>query len=436
MDKTYLYKARHHIVFLFALIFGSVLIYFLNQIDLKKMGQSTVKIEKTQGILERPKSRPLTPQERQWATVAWRYFEKNYQQTSGLVNSVDGFTSTTLWDTGNYLVGLISAYELKIIDEKVFHQRLTRLLQTLKTLPLYDGKLPNKVYNTQTVQMTDYNNHLVKGGIGWSVIDIGRILSPLSYVLWHYPTHTAMVTEVLQRWDFHALQKGGELYGVIQRDGKPLLLQEGRLGYEQYAAKVFTLFGVDALKSMRYNRFLDFVNIYGVEVPYDIRDSNLLKANNYVLMEPYMLDGLEFGWDSISKEFSYRLYRVQKARYEDTGILTAVTEDHIDSAPYFIYNSIYVNGQAWVAVDEKGELYPNKKLLSTKASFGMYALYRTDYTQSLMKRIASLQGKDGWYAGYYEKDGKVNSALTCNTNAVILDALRFIEKGPLLRLGE
>ncbi len=436
MNKNYLYKARHHLIFLLALIVGSVLIYFLNKLDLKKMGYSSVPIVQSHTPLDRVAPRPLTSEEKQWATVAWHYFEHNYNPDTGLVNAVDNFPSTTLWDTGNYMVALIGAEQLGLIGHEAFDRRLTTLLTTLNRVPLYKGKLPNKVYNTQTAQMTDYTNKVVEGGIGWSVIDIGRILSPLNYILRHYPKHSPAVFSLLDRWDFSAMQKNGELYGVVQRDGEEVLLQEGRLGYEQYAAKVFTLFGVDAMRSMRYNRFLAYTDIYGIEIPYDIRDSSMLKANNYVLMEPYMLDGLEFGWDSISREFSYRLYQVQEARYNSEGILTAVTEDHIDEAPYFLYNSIFVNDQAWVAVDEHGTVYPHKRLLSTKASFGMYALYRTDYTHTLLKKVSALQSKRGWYAGYYEEGDRVNSAVTCNTNAIILSSLLYITKGPLLGIGK
>jgi hypothetical protein len=429
-----LLKARHHIVFLLALAVGSVLIYFLNEIDLRKQGYGTINLKQSRSKDTTVEQRQLTAQEREWAKVAWRYFEHNYNPQNGLVNSVDRFPSTTLWDSGNYLVALISAERLGIVTQAQFDERLTKILTTLASLELYDGKLPNKVYNTQTLKMTDYNNNQVVGGIGWSVIDIGRILVPLSYITRNHPQHNEKVKRLLAQWDFGALQKKGELYGAIKEGDKEYLLQEGRLGYEQYAAKVFALFGIDSLNSMRYDRFLDFEDIYGIEIPYDIRDSGTFFANNYVLMEPYMLDGLEFGWDYFSKEFSYRLYEVQKERYERSNILTAVSEDHIDTKPYFIYNSIFVNNQKWVAIDEKGNLYQDKKLLSTKASFAMHALYRSDYTQKLLDTVSKLTSQRGWYGGVYERDQSINKALSCNTNAVILSSLLYIQEGALLSL--
>jgi len=440
MIKDNLIKARHHIVFLLALVSGAILINFLNALDLRtQKAYSTITVEEivpesSQFVF--PSKRVLNAQEQQWAKVAWRYFELNYNEETGLVNSVDNYPSTTLWDSGNYLVALVAVYELKLIDQKEFDKRLSKILDSLASLKLYLGKLPNKVYNTQTLKMTDYTNKVALEGIGWSVIDIGRILAPFAYITRNYPEYNPKIKTILSKWNFKALQKHGELYGAIKEGNKNYILQEGRLGYEQFSAKLFGLFGVDAFNSMRYDRFLEFEDIYGVDIPYDLRDKKKFEANNYVVMEPYMLDGLEFGWDSFSKEFSYRLYKVQKKRYEESGMLTAVTEDHINEKPYFIYNSIFVNDQAWVAIDEKGTVYPNQKTLSTKASFAMYALYRTPYTQKLIDAIAKLQSKRGWYGGIYEKDGSTNTALTCNTNAIILESLLYIQEGALLAIGK
>lgn len=441
MLKENLLKARHHIVFILALISGSVIIYFLNGLDLRtQKGYSSISIEEIVPESSKyifPQKRPLSEQELAWAKVAWCYFELNYNEATGLVNSVDNYPSTTLWDSGNYLIALIAVHRLEIISKAEFDKRLSKILDSLIDLRLYQGKLPNKVYNTQTLKMTDYNDQILDGkGIGWSVIDIGRILAPLAYINRSYPEYTPKIQALLKKWDFKALQKNGELLGAVKEGNKNFLLQEGRLGYEQFSAKLFGLFGVDAFNSMRYDRFLDFEEIYGVDVPYDVRDKEGFVANNYVVMEPYMLDGLEFGWDSFSKEFSYRLYKVQKKRFEETGILTAVTEDHIDQKPYFIYNSIYVNGEEWSAIDEEGTPQPDKKILSTKASFALYALYRSPYSKKLIEAVAKLESERGWYGGIYESTKKLNRAVTCNTNAIVLESLAYIQEGALLKIGQ
>jgi len=429
-----LLRARHHIVFLLALVFGSILIYFLNGIDLRKQGLGVITLEEVIAPELNVTKHKLSKDDIEVAKSAWQYFVNNYHEDTGLVNSVDKYPSTTLWDTGNYLMALISAYKLEIISKEVYHKRLTKILSTLQKIELYNGELPNKVYNAQTLKMTDYQNNITQKGIGWSAIDIGRLLIPLSYIHFNQPQYTKEIKSILERWSVKRMTKEGALYGAIVNDGKEELLQEGRLGYEQYTSKMFATFGVDITNALRYDKYLEFVDIYDIKIPYDKRDKKHSKANNYVLMEPYMLDGLEFGWDYFSKEFSYRLYLAQEERYKDTGILTAITEDHLDQPPYFIYNCIYVNKKRWVAIDENGEVHNDMKLLSTKASFAMDALYHSDYTAKLMDRLKPLQSDRGWYTGIYEKSGKINKSVTCNTNAIILESLLYKKEGPLLKV--
>ena len=376
----------------------------------------------------------LTKVDMESAQVAWRYFENNYNQETGLVNSVDNYPSATLWDTGNYMMALISVKKLKIIDEHTYDIRMKKLLTTLASLELYKGMLPNKVYNVQTLKMTDYKNKIFEKGIGWSAIDIGRLLIPLAYLNFNEPQYSTQVKAIVSRWNLKELSKEGALYGLLVEKGKEKLLQEGRLGYEQYTSKMFATFGVDITNAIRYDKYLEFTDIYDLDIPYDKRDKEHSNANNYVVMEPYMLDGLEFGWDYFSKEFSYRIYKAQEERYKETGVLTAVTEDHLDQAPYFIYNTVFVNKQEWVAIDEKGKVHNDMKLLSTKASFSMDALYHTSYTTKLMDAVSKLKSDRGWYAGLYEKSKKIDKVVTCNTNAIILESLLYKKEGPIFTM--
>ena len=427
-------RARHHLVFLGALVFGSVFIYFLNGLDMRKQGLGVIQIKNAIAPELNVTKNVLTKVDMESANIAWSYFENNYNKDTGLVNSVDNYPSTTLWDTGNYMMALISAKEIKLIDEATYDARMRKMLTTLASLELYKGLLPNKVYNVESLKMTNYENNVSKKGIGWSAIDIGRLLIPLAYLNFNEPKYSTEVRAVVANWNLKELTKEGALYGAVVEKGKEELLQEGRLGYEQYTSKMFATFGVDITNAIRYDKYLEFIDIYNVEIPYDKRDKKHSNANNYVVMEPYMLDGLEFGWDYFSKEFSYRLYKAQEERYNDTNILTAVTEDHLDQAPYFIYNTVFVNKQEWVAIDEKGNVHNDMKQLSTKASFSMDALYNTPYTAKLMERVYKLKSDRGWYTGVYEKDNKVNKSVTCNTNAIVLESLLYKKVGPIFTM--
>jgi hypothetical protein len=90
-------------------------------------------------------------------------------------------------------------------------------------------------------------------------------------------------------------------------------------------------------------------------------------------------------------------------------------------------------GADWAVVAEDGSAHQELRTVSLKAAFGWDALYGTNYTQDVLADLAPLAGEQGWYAGRYELDGRINTALTLNTNAVVLEALHYKLKGPLLK---
>ncbi len=433
--KEGLIKARSHIIFILGLICAVFIIAKLEKWNVEKLLRESVEFKPSPDI---PKAvaEPLTEQELRWAKIAWRYFQNNFHPNTGMVNSVDKYPATTMWDTASYLMALISAERIKLISKREFDRRLSLILKTLSRLPLFEGKLPNKSYNTITTQMVDYNNKRTERGIGWSAIDICRLLVPFNIIVWNFPEHTEEIKAIIKRWDFNAMVKDGQLYGaIVDKTGKTVYVQEGRLGYEEYAAKALTLMGYDVSKALRYFDYLAFVDIYGIKIPYDIRAPKEYEAHTYVLSEPYILDGIEFGWDIVSREFAYRVYKAQEERWKHTGIWTAVSEDNIDQAPYFVYNTVYSDGKAWNCITQEGKDASRFKSISTKAVFGWYVLYRTLYTKELIREIQTLYEPDrGWYSGRYEITKLPNKAITCNTNAIILESLCFKKFGRLVSL--
>jgi hypothetical protein len=430
-----LIKARSYIVFILGLVvaFSAVIwIEFSSGWALSPTGAS---ITPSGDRAARPAPRVLTERERQWAKVAWKYFQHNVDATTGLPGSVEKFPSATMWDTGSYLLAVISAQQLQLIDDSEFDHRIASALASLGKLPLFDKQLPNKAYNTQTLQMTDYTNQPSARGVGWSAIDIGRVLVPLNVLVWRYPQHTAAARHVIANWNVANLSNQGELFGTrVDKAGNTERVQEGRLGYEQYAAKTFSLMGLDVTASSSYTRQMANVDVYGIKVAHDRRIPRLFGAQNYVISEPYVLDGLEFGWDSASRELAWRVFAAQQRRYERTGVLTAVTEDHIDQKPYFVYNAVFSDGKVWSTTTESGADASAFRTLSVKAAFGWYALFGTDYTRKLVESVAPLHDDErGWYGGRYEASGKTNTSVNANTNAVVLQSLAFIERGPFVR---
>ena len=435
--KQGLVRARSHLIFLTGLVTAFGLVGWLEGLSVGNANTPEAVIETSTEVNIAP-TRALTAQELAWAKTAWKYFQNNTISGTGLVNSVDNYNASTLWDTSSYLMAVISAQRLGIIDQTEFDARIGKALDSLTKMALFEGKLPNKSYNTISLQMVDYNNQPSEKGIGWSAIDIGRVLVPLNVLAWHYPQHTASVKKVMERWDTQPMLVKGVLQGaVVKDDGETKYLQEGRLGYEEYAAKSFNLMGLDVSNSLRYTDFLTFVEISGIQVATDSRSAQQYGAHNYVVSEPYILDGVEFGWDHLSQELAWRVYKAQEKRYAETGILTAVSEDNIDQPPYFVYNTVFTDGKIWNAISEKGDDASQFKTLSTKAAFGWHALYETDYTQKLVEKAATLADPErGWYSGMYEVSGQPNKAITANTNGIILEALAYKQGGKLMKLGK
>lgn len=433
--KQNLVKARSALIFLIGLTLAFWLVYTLETWSPETVVVTeSSKIEIDESLNTIRAHRLLTDDETKMAHIAWRYFENNYVPETGMVNSVDKYPASTMWDTSSYMLGMIAARRLNLIDKAEFNSRVSALLHTLATMPLFDDILPNKSYGTNNVAMVTYTNVETERGIGWSAIDVGRIMVPLNILVWHYPEHTNAVGNVLAHWNLDALVINAELYGAdISEGGQTILLQEGRLGYEEYAAKSFGLISQDVSRALDYELHMELVDIYDIEIAADTRKPSEFGALNYVVSEPYILDGIEYGFDRTSRELAQRVFEVQRARYEETGILTAVSEDNIDEAPYFVYNTVFADGKAWNAVTESGEDASEFRSVSTKAVIGFHALYENEYTDKLVAHVAQNYDEDrGWYSGIYESSGKPNKAITANTNGIVLEALHYIVYGPMM----
>jgi hypothetical protein len=242
-----------------------------------------------------------------------------------------------------------------------------------------------------------------------------------------------MIQAAVRRWDICAITEAGEMTGAERIDGETVQFQEGRIGYEQYAARSAALWGCDSMTAAVAERIVAWRSVSGVQVPVDQRSHTSFGVITPTLGEPYMLMGLELGFNRETEILAARVYAANEARYRLDGIPTAVTEDHIDRAPHFIYASVYGNDQPWAVTDDQGRAYPDLRTISLKAVMAWDALYATPYTAELRVITADLADEDlGWMAGKYEVGLVANTALSLNTNAVVLEAMHFKAFGPLL----
>jgi len=391
----------------------------------------------------------LSEKELGMARIAWKYFENNFDKKTGLVNAVNNYPSTTLWDTASYLGGLVAVRELGIIEKKTFDDRFIPFLKTLNNMELYRGEVPNKVYHTRTAKKVDYTNK--PGEIGYSALDIGRFLIWMKIIKERYPEYGDAIDSALLRWNYcHIVNKHGALYGAHGKKGKPTIyVQEGRLGYEEYAAKGFGLWGFNTERASKPEPY-EVIKLFGHQVPYDSRDPRSLKAHNYVVAESYVLDGIELNWDTPldrksnnrthtvpwMADFAQRIYKVQEARYLHTGILTARTEHQLATSPYFVYDTIYTDGYAWNTITESGKYVPKYSAIALKGAMGMWGLWDTPYTDLLFDAVSDLYDENkGFYEGRFENGTGLINTFTANNNGIILEVLLYKEQGKLLSFG-
>ena len=130
-----------------------------------------------------------------------------------------------------------------------------------------------------------------------------------------------------------------------------------------------------------------------------------------------------------------RLYQAQETRWRREKILTARAQYSRSTAPWEVYDSLFANGYAWNTLADDGRYAPELALLSTRAIFGLWALWDTRYTDALMQLGRLHQDeKRGWFEGRYEANGGYNATFTLTTNTVVLEALLFKQnRGPLLQ---
>lgn len=108
----------------------------------------------------------VEPAQLEYARTAWRFFENNTDAETGLAGSADNYPSTTMWETGSYLIATVAAERLGITTPQEAEQRTAKVVESLSRLVLFENSLPNKAYDTRTLQMVDYSNKPTTVGLG------------------------------------------------------------------------------------------------------------------------------------------------------------------------------------------------------------------------------------------------------------------------------
>ncbi|QJW54129.1 hypothetical protein HL670_00996 [Serratia plymuthica] len=432
--KNNLLQARSYIAVIIGFLLAfSVVAYVEKHMPSAQSEQTELSL--SNDFPEIPGPRDLTFNEAIWARVAWQYFVNN-TQPNGLVNAVDNQSYTSIWDTGSYLMAMISAQRLGIINRDELNTRMSAVLATLAVLPLTENKLPALYYDTQQlVRLRSLKQNETQPD--WSAIDISRLLMSLDIGAWLYPEQAPAIKQLVAHWRFDAmfLQKEPQHRLNLRAAKKWVLIsQDNRHGYGYQLYAINSLRRVSTLAGMTLGNPLPrqrFITIDGISIPYDSLIKNGKVDHPVVTNMPYLLTGMEVGFDINSAEMTWRIMKVQESHYKSTGDYAYVNTDYEEQTPHFIDDTLANRPPA--SVDKtRDEIKDAALQLSTKSVFGWYALFRTPWSEAMRQRAAPLfEPGRGWYDGIVASSQQRSRVISANTNALILESLTYLSQGPL-----
>jgi len=292
--------------------------------------------------------------------------------------------------------------------------------------------------------MVNYSNQAEE--MGWAIIDVGRLLFWLSVIKAEVPEFSEYIDRVVLRFSFcEAVDDGGRIYSAQKINGDLKTFLENGIGYTDYAQSGFRLWGISTQPWLKYDP-RNKVKIYDVEFEYDSDRIRSQGAYGALLSVPYLLSGIESEWkmpaslgaDDANGEYfratAEKVYHVQESRYRVDGISTARTDHQLSRPPFYLQDSIFGGGYPWSVLSDTGQNHAHLSLVSTRAVFGLWALWKTDYTEHLMEITRELYDENrGWFEGRYEVSGDYERTITISTNAMVLEALTFKMSGSLFQ---
>ncbi len=382
----------------------------------------------------------LTPAQKKHARIAWAYFDRFTDPGRGFcpatrppnTHAAHLPTKGALgpWEMGATLQAILCAGLLKIIPPPDMRARIEVCLHALADLPLNALTLPAVSYCNATLAPLDGHGTKVPLPVtGYSPRQIMRLVVGFITVAHHCPDLAPEISLILNRWRLDRLLNQGSFVPPQATQNTAHPPADTYLGYEQYAARVACLVGLNARPALELKPVLGWHTYRAQALPCDRRQS--ARTPHVITSDPFHLEAMEFGWRQPMAEIAASLLLAQKSRFEQTGHLTALTEEVLDRPPGIAIQGLLARASPYVSLDQNGANLDQFRCLSTKAAFGWWALIPSPYAQKLLDAVSDLQTRNGWLAGLYEATGRPNAVLSLNTNATILEALHYRAHGPL-----
>lgn len=365
------------------------------------------------------------------ARAAWKQLDAMYQPATGMTLAQPTWAYPTAWDVASALAAYYSARGLGYISDEEYRTRASRLLQTMQKARLYNGIAYGRNYDAKTGELVGPDQKPHANGTGYSAMDLGRLLAILGIVAKNDPELADAARAVATRIDARRVIRSGYLMGTeLNKQGRPETYQEGRIGYEQYAAAGFALWNMTPAAAASVKANAKKASVLGIPITADKRGLDRLTS------EPFIMQGLELGWSPEMRELAWQTLSAQAARFLSTGRMTMVSEDAINQAPhYFYYYCVYCSGKPFVInIHTPGVELTSPRWLSAKAAFAWHALLPSGYTWSAVEAVEpALDPKSGWATGVFEDSGKSTETYAINTAALILEAALYRKTGkPLI----
>jgi len=430
--KNGIYSARSYITILAGFLLGFAVVLWVEH-QMPKRTETTDGIVLSENFPPLPASRELTFDEAVWARIAWQYFVNN-TQPNGLVNAESDRAWLSLWSTGSYLLAVIAARQLNIIPVSEFDDRIASAIDALKSLPLNASGLPVPYYHSETLQpIASAENKTA------SAIDTGRFLMPLQILLWRYPQHAVAVNQLLIKWQLASLLQSSTPQSASLPVNRWMLATDdprSSYGYRLYAGSMLRMINPAAgLAVTQPPDGMKMIEIDGVAVPDEGLRTPWGKQPSLVSM-PYLLTGLEQGFDARSGEITWRLMRILQNRSGMPAESETISTDYAEPSPDF---AAALPGSQPLPLQQQGERkqqsLPGPALTSTRSAFAWYALFRNAWSEALLRQMqVMIEPGKGWKAGF-NIDGAINPAIDADTNAMVLESLSYIAHGQLLCLG-
>ncbi|EIX8228615.1 DUF3131 domain-containing protein [Salmonella enterica] len=421
-----LLSARSYLTILIGFLLGFAVVVWVEK-QMPTRVESSAGMTLSQDFPTLPAPRELTFEEAVWARVAWQYYVNN-TQPNGLANAHDGEPWLSLWSVGSYLFAVIAAKQLNILTADEFDERITAALFTLGQLTLNPQGLPAAYYHADTLQ--------ILGKADASAIGMGRLLNALQTLLWRYPQHAAAVRDLFNQWKVGALiesntasQAAAPLHHWALTTDEP----RNSFGYRLYASHTLRLIDSAAgLAVTNPSQGQQMIDIDGIMVPDEGLRTPWGRQPSLISL-PYLLTGLELGFDTQSAEITWRIMQIQQRRQNLRVSKPPISTDYAEPAP--VFTNTQPDRQPLQKSIMRDSTPEPTAITSTRTAFAWYALFRNGWSEALRQQVQKLQvpGK-GWQRGL-NPDGSNNNTVDADTNAIVLESLAYIARGQMLCLA-